>query len=236
MPPVQIIFPGTSANSIAATQSITATANGFVILNGGLAPVGNLTPSASTPTNSSNVKPVTLAGIARTVNVFATFSATAIIFTVGGYDLNNNFITATFNGASGGAATATSPNTLATSNGVDFHIVSFVQASASVGPISVGTGATGETNWRVMDYYKCPFNVTVGGKLTATTTTYSILDTPDNVQTATAPTTFTNAVINGIATTSLESNYAYPVNAIRGIVTSNSASGGVTFFINQAGT
>lgn len=237
MIPVRINFPGQSSNAIAATQSITATAGGGVILNGALAPIGNITPSATTATSISQFdKAVVLSGIARTISIFATSSATNCIFTIVGQDLSGNTITATVIGASGGGATATIPNNLATTNGVDFHIITGVISSASVGNFTVGTGATGETNWLISDLYKTPFSMTVGASaLTATTTTYSVQDTPDNVQTATAPNVFANATINSIATVALESNYAFPVSAVRGIVTTNSATGGVQFFFNQAG-
>lgn len=234
MIPVVINFPGSSNNSIALSQSITASAGGGVILNGALAPFGNITPSATTATNSSQfAKPVLLAGIARPVTITSTTTATAVVFTVIGQDLLGNTITATIIGASGGSTTAS--DSTATTSGTDFHVVTAVKTSASSTAFSVGTGATGITNWIVTDLYKTPFSLTVGGEVSATTTTYSIQDTPDNVNTATAPVVFTNATINNIATTSLESNYAFPARAVRGIVTTNSATGGVSFFFTQAG-
>ncbi len=237
MLPVRISFPGQSSNAIAATQSITATAGGGVILNGALAPAGNITPSATTATSISQFsRPVELAGIARTVSIFATTSATNCIFTVVGLDLRGNVITATIIGASGGV-TATAPAALSTTSGVDFHIITGVISSGSIANFTVGTGATGVTNWVVADLFKNPFSMTVGASvLTATTTTYTVQDTPDNVQTATAPSVFANATLNTIATLALESNYAFPVAAVRGIVSTNSATGGVQFFFTQAGT
>lgn len=238
MRPIIITFPaGPNGNAVAATQTITATAGAGVILNGSAAPVGNLTPSATTassigPTNQSVVFP----GIARPATIFATFTATGVVFTIVGRDLRGNTITATIIGASGGtASTATDVNNVATTNGTDFNVITGVITSASFGPFSVGYGATGETQWCQMDVFKNPFNMTVGGELTATTTTYTIQDTPDNVQTVTNPVTFNHTTIANIATTSLESNYAYPARFVRGVVSTNSATGGVTFFFTQAG-
>lgn len=235
MIPVRITFPGQNSNAICATQTVTASAGGGVILNGSLAPIGNITPSATTATAVSQFdNPVVLSGIARPLTVFATSSATGVVFTFVGIDLRGNVITATITGASGGSSSAT--DAIATTSGTDFHIVTGVRTSASFANFTIGTGATGETNWIVSDLYKTPFSMTVGASvLTATTTTYSVQDTPDNVQTATAPATFQNATINAIATAALESNYAFPVSAVRGVVSTNSATGGVQFFFNQAG-
>lgn len=240
MIPFVISFPGQSSNAIAATQTITATAGGGVILNGSLSPGPgrNLTPSATQTSTASTMviaglQPVELRGIARTVTVFATTSATNCIFTVTGLDFRGNVITATFVGASGGSTAAT--DSLATGSGTDFHVILAIKSSASVANFTVGTGATGVTNFCVMDTYKTPFNVTVGGNLTATTTTYTVQKTFDNVQTTTTPAVFANATVSAIATTSLYGSETVPCTAIRGSVSSNSATGGVVFQFIQAG-
>lgn len=238
MQPYRITFPAQSNNAIAATQSITATAGGGVILNGSLAPRSNLTPSATTAsTVNGSWLPVNLGGIARPVTVFATTSATNCIFTVIGRDLRGNLITATFVGASG-AATASSVASLATST-VDFAIVLGVVSSASIGNFTVGTGATGVTNFYQTVPDKTPFQIMVGGTVTATLLTYSVEHTFDNVQTTTSPTVATNGPVVNIATTSFFSGYSatgVPVTAVRGSISGNSAtSGGVTFTFIQSG-
>lgn len=234
MIPVRVTFPGTASTGIAAAQTFTAAAGGGFILNGTLAPVGNLTPSATTATKVSQFdRPVVLAGIARPLTITSTTSATNCVFTVVGLDLLGNVITATIVGASGGSGTAS--DTTATTNAVDFHIVTGVLTSGSCSAVSIGTSATGETNWFVCDTFKSSFNLTVGADLTATTTTYSVQQTWDNVQTATAPVTITNATISAISTTSLYAAVTQPTAAVRGIVTTNSATGGCVFQFVQSG-
>lgn len=240
MRPVVLTFPNPSYSAVSATQSITASAGGFAILNGSLAPVGNLTPSASTPTDASFYKPVVLKGIARPVTIFATSSATAVVFTVIGRDLYGNVITATITGASGGSSSAT--DAVATTNGVDFNIVTAVKLSASMGNFTIGTGATGVTNWVPLDQWKNPFNVGIA-VVTATIAAVTIQDTPNSPglipnwpNTATAPTVFNHATLVSV-TANQESNYAYSVQYVRAVVTTNTATGvgGSVITIGQSG-
>lgn len=237
MIPFRISFPGQTSNAIAATQSITATAGRGVILNGSLAPPWNLTPSATTASsiNGSNM-PVQLPGMLRPITVFATSSVTNCIFTVYGADDRGNTITATFTGASGGSTAAT--DAIATGSGTDFAIVYGINCSASAGNFTVGYGATGVTTWYETTAYVSPFQLTVGGQLTATTTTYSVVHTYDNIQTSTSPATVTTGPVSNLATITFFAGYSAtssPVAAVRGMVTGNSATGGVTFIFTQAG-
>lgn len=239
MIPVRISFPGQLNNAIAATQSITATAGGGVVLNGSIALRSNISPSATTASSiTGSNQPVVMAGVARPVTIFATTSATNCVFTVIGLDLRGNVITATINGASGGGASATVPNNLATTSGVDFHIVNGVVSSASVGNFTVGFGATGVTNFYVTDPYKAPFMVVAGADTSATLTTYTIETTYDNIQTTTTPVVATTGAVSNIATTTLYAGFTATVGAItglRGSVSGNSASGGITFQFVQSG-
>jgi hypothetical protein len=237
--PVRISFPGQLNNAIAATQSITATAGGGVILNGSVAVRSNTTPSATTASSiiGSN-QPVVLAGVARPVTIFASSSATNCIFTVIGQDLRGNTITATVIGGTGGATPSTAA-ALATTNGVDFHIVQGVVSSASVGNFTVGFGATGVTNFFPVSMGANPQTLSVGGIVTATFLTYTVEFTYDNIQTATAPNVATTGAIANIATTSLFAGLTAstaPVTGVRGSVSGNTASsGGVTFVFAQSG-
>lgn len=240
MLPINITFPGQSANAIAATQSITATAGGGVILNGSLAPIGNLTPSATTAASTSfrfSNQPVVLAGIARTVAIFATTSATNCIFTVVGQNLRGDTITATVLGASGGGATATVANSVATTNGVDFHVITGVVSSGSIANFTVGTGATGVTNWCKPSVAANPQFISVGANLTVTGQTVSVESTQDGIQSSTNPTTVTNGPISNIVVTTFAGYTATnaPVGAIRGSVSGNLATSATKFVFIQAG-
>ncbi len=221
---VSFSFPAPVTNSVAATQSWTTSTGAYVVLNGALSvqPYGTSDPA---------VRNALFPGIQRTIGVFATGSCTGIIFFASGIDTNGRVVTASFTGASGGSTTATDAFATFT---VEFYQVNAIWASSIAStPFTIGTGASGSTRWVTMDKYPDPF--AVGVAVITATGTVSIQDTPNDPNVATSPNIFTHATI-ALATANAQSNYAYPVNFVRAIVTNSQATGGSnTISIIQAG-
>lgn len=96
--------------------------------------------------------------------------------------------------------------------------------------IATKTG-TGSSNILPMDTYISPFNVGFGVVVTGTVT-YSIQHTFDNVQTVASPVWFSHPTI-AAKTDNQDGNYAFPVAAIKVLVTSG--SGTATATVIQAG-
>lgn len=96
--------------------------------------------------------------------------------------------------------------------------------------IATKTGV-GSSNVLPMDTYISPFNVGFGVVVTGTVT-YSIQHTFDNVQTVASPTWFSHPTI-AAKTDNQDGNYAFPVAAIKVLVTSG--SGTATATVIQAG-
>lgn len=240
---VQISFPTASVNAICATQTVTATAGAFLVLNGGLASINNFNAAASatqpavliyasSPVNNPQYQFVTLPGIARTITSFATSSATGVVFKAFGNDLLGNFITASWTGASGGSSTAT--DAVATGSGTDFHVIQAISVSASMANFTIGTGASGASLWLQGDQFVDPFNMSIS-IVTASSQPVTIQDTPDNVNTVTSPNTFNHATLVTV-TANTQSNYVLPVLFTRAVfVATSQATGSATVYFNQAG-
>lgn len=96
--------------------------------------------------------------------------------------------------------------------------------------IATKTGV-GSSNVLPMDTYISPFNVGFGVVVTGTVT-YSIQHTFDNVQTVASPTWFSHPTI-AAKTDNQDGNYAFPVAAIKVLVTAG--SGTATATVIQAG-
>lgn len=96
--------------------------------------------------------------------------------------------------------------------------------------IATKTGV-GSSNVLPMDTYISPFNVGFGVVVTGTVT-YSIQHTFDNVQTVASPVWFSHPTI-AAKTDNQDGNYAFPVAAIKVLVTSG--SGTATATVIQAG-
>ena len=222
---VSFSYPAADYNAIAATQNITTTTGGYVRLNGDLAfyPAGVL---------GQNATWAVMPGIQRTIGVFSTGDISTVVFFASGVDTNGRVVTASFAGASGGSSAAS--DSFATFTTEIHQVNALFCTSAATSMFTAGTGATGSTRWVMMDQWKNPFAVTVG-IITATIASVTIQDTPDDPNVATSPTVFNHATLVTI-TANQQSNYAYPVRFIRGVVTTNTASG-VTSTINiqQAG-
>jgi hypothetical protein len=96
--------------------------------------------------------------------------------------------------------------------------------------IATKTG-TGSSNVLSMDTYISPFNVGFGVVATGTVT-YTVQHTFDNVQTVASPTWFPHPTIAD-KTDNQDGNYAFPVAAIKVLVTAG--AGTATLTVIQAG-
>lgn len=226
MKQVTYSFPAPDYNGIAATQSWTTSTGSYVVLNGDLSQQiqGTFDPAS---------RYAEMPGIQRSIGVFSTGNLSAVVFYASGVDARGAVVTASFAGPSGGSA-GTASDCFATFT-VEINRVNYMYAtSAATSVFTVGTGATGSTRWDTMDTYKTPFNVSLS-VITATIAAVTIQDTPNNPNTTSAPTVFSHSTLATV-TVSAQSNYAYPVSFVRGVVTTNTASGtGSTIVIQQAG-
>ena len=223
--PVVFSIPAPDYNGIAATQNITTSTGGYVVINGDLS-------NALSEMNSAGGFRATLPGIQRSIGIFSTGDISAVVFYASGVDTNGRVVTASFAGASGGSSAASDSFATFTA---EFHIINTLfSTAAATSMFTVGTGATGATRFWTADTFANPFNVTVG-VLTATICSITVQDTPQNPNTSTAPTTFSHATLQSVVANQ-QSNYAYPVRFVRAIWTTNTASGVTsTVTIQQAG-
>lgn len=230
MRPVQYSFPAPVYNGIGATQSWTTPTGAYVVLNGALSQQvqGTVDPAS---------RYVQLPGIQRTIGIFSTGNLSGVVFYASGLDTNGRVVTASFIGPSGGSSSATDAFATFTSAiaQFEFSVVNYIYAtSIASSAFTVGTGATGSTRWFQTDTFVTPFNVTAA-VLTATAAAITIQDTPNDPNVSTAPAVFSHATLVGVVANQ-ESNYAFPVRNVRGIVTTNSATGaGSTVSLQQAG-
>lgn len=226
MIPTIFQFPAPDYNGIAATQSWTTATGAAVTLNGELSQqlYGTIDPAN---------RYVVLPGIQRTIGIFSTGNLSAVVFYASGLDTNGNVITASFAGASGGSSTASDAFATFTT---EFHQLNYLYATAAAtSAFTVGTGATGATRWYTADAFATPFAVTLTA-VTATAATMTVQNTSDDVNTATAPTTFNHATMVSM-TANQQSNFAYPVRYIRAVVSTNSATNATisSLTVQQAG-
>lgn len=240
---IQITFPTQNASAICATQTITATAGGFLVLNGSLASPNNfnapassttaaISPFSTTAADNQPYQFVTLPNIARPLTSFATSTATGVVFKAFGLDLLGNFITASWIGASGGSSTAS--DAVATGSGTDFHVVQAISLSASMANVTIGTGVTGTCLWLRTDTFVNPFNMTIS-VVTPTSQPVTVQNTPDNPGTVTAPATFNHPTLVGV-TANTQGNYLLPVRFVRAIFTATTqATGQSVVYFEQAG-
>ena len=96
--------------------------------------------------------------------------------------------------------------------------------------IATKTGV-GSSNILVADTYISPFNVGFGVVVTGTVT-YTVQHTFDNVQTTASPTWFSHPTI-AVKTDNQDGNYAFPVAAIKVVVTAGDGTARMTMI--QAG-
>lgn len=224
---VSFSYPAPNYNSIAATQSWTTATGAYVVING----------SVNSQQIQGTVDPASrfalMPGIQRTIGVFSTGNLSSVVFYASGTDTNGRVVTASFIGPSGGSA-GTASDCFATFT-AEFNIVNYIYAtSIASSAFTVGTGATGSTRWITTDKFKNPFNMSIS-VITATIAAITVQDTPNDPNFSTAPTIFNHSTLATV-TVSAQSNYAYPVNYTRAVVTTNTASGvGSTVAFQQAG-
>jgi len=105
-------------------------------------------------------------------------------------------------------------------------------------PVRQTVAATGVSDPIVMDHYIGPFNVGFGVEATATTVTYVVQHTFDDVLAqGYNPATglwFDNDA-GALSTGNSDGNYAFPVTAIRINVSANTSGNPVNFTVVQAG-
>ena len=218
------IFPAPDYNGIAATQNITTATGGYAVLN------GDLTNYAWAQNQSGAVR-AAFPGIQRTIGVFSTGNLSAVVFYASGLDLRGAVITASFAGATGGSSLASQAFATFT---VEFHVLnSFSCTSAATSNFTIGTGATGCTNWTETDTFINPFSIQ-GTVVTPTAAAVTPQNTVGNPNTSSSPTTFDHAT--GSLTANTQFQYSAPVPFVRYIVTTNSATGaGSTLSYQQSG-
>lgn len=162
--------------------------------------------------------------VQRVVTLTSAGNLSAANVTVTGTDTQGNVV----------AETRAGPNANTVATTAEFATVTSVTSNAALATaMSVGTGATGHTCWFKTDRFANPANITVACAITATAS-FSVQDTPDNVDVVASPTIFTHPTLVTLAA-SAESNYAFPPFAIRGAMISSSGAGACTLTIIQAG-
>ena len=226
---VSFSYPAGDANALAATQQILTTTGGYVALNGDYA---FYRPGTQGQVPLYAVMPN---GIQRTIGIFSTGQLQAVVFFASGLDTNGRVVTASFAGASGGSSTAS--DAFATFTAEFAQVNALFCTAAATSAFTAGVGATGSTRWVMMDPWKTPFNVTVA-VITATGRAVTIQDTPNDPNLTSSPAVFSHATLVTV-TANQESNYAFPVRFVRGIVTTGTsallASSTTEILIQQAG-
>jgi hypothetical protein len=224
MRPTTFTFPAPDYNGIAATQNITTSTGAYIVLN------GDLTNYPSELDSSGSVR-ATFPGIQRTIGVFSTGNLSAVVFQASGLDLRGAVITASFVGPSGGSSAATDAFATFT---VEFNVINVLFTTAAATSVfTVGTGATGATNWVQTDTFITPFSVQ-GTVVTGTVASATPQSTAGNPNTSSAPAVFNHPT--GALTANTQFTYTSPVPWTRYIVTTNSATGvGSTLIYQQAG-
>ena len=95
---------------------------------------------------------------------------------------------------------------------------------------SVTVSSATSSKWIPLNIRGSGFKVSLGLEITGTGS-YKVEHTFDNIQTDTSPTVFTHSVLSGI-TASTDSNYDFPVRAVR-LTCSSYTSGSATLKIIQ---
>lgn len=164
-----------------------------------------------------------LSDINRVLTLTSGGNLSGINFTFAGTDTSGNAVSETIAGPSG--------NTVSTTNA--YHKVTITPSGSSATTVSVGTGATGSTRWVQDNLHVSPFNLTVAVGVTGTIN-YTVQDTPDDVNAVASPLTFDHPSLAAL-TAKGESNYAFPVRAVRCVINSSSAGATLAFYAIQAG-
>jgi hypothetical protein len=214
--PFVATFPAAAAAAVCALQ--TTAGAGALVLNGTLASVPN-------PGGANIPASVTFPLIQRVLSINCAADIHTVNFTVVGTDVLGNAVTEALIGPTAGATVETAKQ---------YHTVTSISVDAAVGTnVRVGSGSVGVTAWFKTNTFADPTNMTVACAITSTTS-YSVQDTPSDIETNASPTIFTHPTLVTL-TASAESNYAFPPQAVRGSMISSSGSGACTLTITQAG-
>lgn len=214
--PFVAVFPKAVTTAVCALQTTAGAA--ALLINGTLATGANV-GGASIPSS------VTLPLIQRTASITSTGDLHTINFTIVGTDTQGVAVSETRIG----------PNNATVETTAQYHTFTSVTSDAAVGTaVSIGTGSVGVTAWFKTDQFQNPGNFTVSCAITATTS-YTVQDTPSDIETNTSPTLFSHPTLVTL-TSSAESNYIVPPQAIRGSMVSSSGNGACTLTITQAGS
>ena len=213
--PVVYNFAPSSVNAIILAASHAA---GNIQFNGVLA----------TGSNPSSL--VSFPGVSRTVSLTSADDL----------HLVNVTITGTYRGAVV-TETRVGPNANTVYTTQLFDTVTAVSVSAPVTTFSVGTGTTGRTHWFLSSYHTTGSTMSVQAVVTGTIS-YTFLATLDDVQTNSAPTTFTPATpvfvgttTMSAATTSSLATYLAPTRYCCININSSNVGGGLVVTMVQQG-
>lgn len=208
---IQFTYPIPVVNSVAATQTTTAS-NTAIVLNGSLSNIANIANLYGGYVAQATPGP----GIQRTVTITSTGNISTSTFTITGFDLRATGLLST---------TVTGPNNATATSGTEFaRVLSITPGTLASSNFTVGFGATGSTQWVTPNRFANPFNMSLT-VVTVTSAPVTLQDTPDDVQTNPSPTIFNHATLAGV-TVNQESNYAFPVRYTRAVFLATAAATG----------
>lgn len=214
MRPAVFTFPAASTTAITTAQTLAGA--GALVIDG---------PLLDKQATMVGVRRVVLPGIQRVITLSSTGDLSAANITIAGKDVNGVAVTETRVGPSN--------NTVATT--AQFSEIDSITSDAALGTaMSVGTGATGQTRWALVDYFQDPVNVGIVDAITTTLTASSYytsdpLDTPDASIVETKITNLSSITGTGRAT------LTEPCRGVRTKIESSSGSGALVSTVTQAG-
>lgn len=206
MKPVTYNFIAADAAYICASQ--TTGAAGALTINGTGAEL-NPTPRVRLSVGSP--------GFQRVVTITSAGNISSVNFTITGKDVLGNAVTETRAG----------PNATTVSTTAEFYEITSVTADAAVSSAAtLGIGATGTSQWFVVDYQLTPINIGVQCAVTGTIN-YTVQQTRSDISSGNPPSaqifSATTAGLVG-ATTSQQGSIYETITASRVLI--NSSSGG----------
>ncbi len=202
-------FPKADPAAVSALQ--TTAGAGTILLNGTLA------------VNTNNGLFVNFDGISRVVSLTSLNDLSGVNVTING-TLNGAAVTATLAG----------PNDNTVSTTQLYSSVTSVSVNGAVTGLSVGTGSTGATNWKMIDEHGSVMNLGIAVIATATIS-YSFQVTLDDANTVVTPNVFTPITALTAATGSELGDYTGPIRFANIIINSSSGNGALTATMIQQG-
>jgi hypothetical protein len=212
MRPISMALVLAAADDDGICQSQTRASAGALTINGALATGGVATLAAGI--------------IERQVLITATGNESGITFTIAGTNSRGQSISETVAG----------PNATTGTTASYFQTVTSVTVSDSMADVAiVGTNEVGGTVVAIPDYLITPFAIGIGVKVSGTIT-YTVQHTFDDALIDSfrqGAATWINHSVLAAKTTTLDSNYAFPVRGIR--LTQSAGTGTATLALVQAG-